>query len=162
MRILLVRPDIPPGLNIVLECAPPLGLMYIASYLLKARPADEVRIVDCVLEELDPAKVSQTVESFRPRLVGISAMSIHAPVLHQIATQIKEKLPETVIVVGGPHAAAAQDRILSDPDVDVVIPGEGEATFLELVDALDNNRQLNKVPGMVIRDGDDGATVIST
>jgi len=162
MKIMLIRPDLPEGMNIVLECAPPLGLMYVASYLLKARPADEVRIVDCVLDELDPAKVGETVESFRPRLVGISAMSIHAPVLHQIAAQIKEKLPDTVVVVGGPHAAAAHDRILSDPNVDVVIPGEGEAIFLELVDALDNNRRLNKVPGMVIRDGDDGATVTHT
>ncbi len=153
MKTLFVRPDLPGGLNIVPQSAPPLGLMYMASYLLRARSTDEVRIIDCTVDRFGPADVGRTARSFGPDVVGISAMSIHAPVLHEIAGHVKRELPDATVVAGGPYAAATPERVLADPNVDIAVPGEGEATFLELVEALEKRRPLDEVPGLILRDG---------
>lgn len=156
MKILLVRPNLPSGINIVPQAAPPMGLMYLASYLLKERPSDEVKIIDSVVDHMDARDIERAARQFGPDIVGISSMSIHAPVMHEIATKVKAILPESTIIAGGPHAAAAPASILADHNIDIVVPGEGEATFLELVDVIENGGDMEKVAGLILRDETEG------
>ena len=53
--------------------------------------------------------------------------------------------PDVPVVVGGDHPTVWPEKMLANPDIDVVVRGEGEATFVELLEALE-------APGLA-RDG---------
>ena len=59
------------------------------------------------------------------------------------------------IVWGGVHPSLLPEQTARDEHVDVVVRGEGEAAFSDLVDALDQGRSLDEVAGLVfLRDGE--------
>jgi hypothetical protein len=67
-------------------------------------------------------------------VIGFSVYTWNAaPFLDAIA-HMRASCPESLIVVGGPHVQKAEHYLGDDP-VDVVVLGEGEATFCELLDA---------------------------
>ena len=56
--------------------------------------------------------------------------------------------------LGNVHPTFCWDEILrSDPDVDVIVRGEGEATLAELVAARAQGEGLESVPGLAFRQG---------
>lgn len=131
---------------------PPLGLMYVAAYVRKTR-GDEMRIIDIRLYR-DPLKVIQSsLNDFRPDMVGISALTLEAPAMYQIAHFIKT-VANVPVVVGGPHATSAPEEVLKNKDVDIVVIGEGEITFKELLDSLDQGQGMEQVYGIGFRKGD--------
>lgn len=70
------------------------------------------------------------------------------------ANRLKERLPETVVAVGGP-AAADSDRIVRDSTgVDVAARGEGEEIFAALLrEMVDGRSDFSRVDGVSFRDG---------
>lgn len=47
--------------------------------------------------------------------------------------QIKSESPEVLCIAGGPHVQQAEDYLGEDP-IDIIILGEGETTFKEILD----------------------------
>jgi radical SAM superfamily enzyme YgiQ (UPF0313 family) len=111
----------------------PLGALYIASVLREA--GHQVRLFDAG-ELWDPVPFREALRDFRPDVVGLSAITIEARVMEQMARVCRAELPETPIMVGGPHATAYPQRCARNPDIDFVVLGEGELTALDLVRAL--------------------------
>lgn len=151
MKILLIQPGLPKNLKMAPQCAPPMGLMCLAAYLRENRPQDTIRILDMQVNWLEPEDIAKDIIHFSPDVVGITSMSVHAPVMHKIASLVKSRLPKSVIIVGGPHAAAAPENILKDENIDAVAPGEGEITFLEFVNAVEKEESLENIAGLVLR-----------
>jgi radical SAM superfamily enzyme YgiQ (UPF0313 family) len=59
------------------------------------------------------------------------------------------------IVWGGTHPSIAPEQTCAHPLVDVVVAGQGEATFMDLVEALRDGRPLESVAGIYFkRDGE--------
>ncbi|HLP57818.1 MAG TPA: amino acid adenylation domain-containing protein [Candidatus Deferrimicrobium sp.] len=72
----------------------------------------------------------------------------------RIAPKIKENNDRVMIVLGGPEVAADEIEILKENNAfDIIIRGEGEKTFYELIDAILNNNDLTGVKGIVYRHG---------
>ncbi len=67
----------------------------------------------------------------RPELVGISSFTCGANSALELARIAKRH--GAVVVLGGYHPSALPEECLSSPFVDVVVRGEGEVTFAELV-----------------------------
>jgi radical SAM superfamily enzyme YgiQ (UPF0313 family) len=108
---------------------PPLGLEYIAANI---EDIAEVRIIDNRLSSMNLVKVEKTIETFQPDYVGISCnFSTQAYVVSKIAGMAKAHGARTV--VGGWHPTLSPSDTLDSPSVDVVVRGEGEATFKELI-----------------------------
>src|SRR5947207_420686 len=107
----------------------PLGVLYIASVLREA--GHQVRVFDAG-ELWDPNPFREALRTFRPAVIGISAITIEARVMEQMARVVREELPDVPIIVGGPHATAYPHRCASNPNIDFVALGEGEITALEL------------------------------
>jgi len=126
-RILLVKPSGRKGLSFSFDMIP-TGLEYIAAYLKDA--VDQVHIVDM---ELDKRKFQDIINFYKPDLIGITLSATdHNQGLH-LAKIAKQNNIHTV--VGGYHPTSVPDIMLSHPQIDIVIRGEGEVTMKELVEA---------------------------
>ena len=69
-----------------------------------------------------------------------------------MAKVIKNYNKDFKIVVGGPHVSAAPELVMSDNNIDFGVIGEGEHTFLELINALNNGKDLKDISGITYRE----------
>lgn len=127
---------------------PPLGILYIAAYTRK-HGYDQWRIVDNDVIENRP------VEGFREDIawadiVALTGTTAQAKQAMQIAALAKSM--GKLVVFGGPHATPTWKETLEMSDVDIIARGEGEVTFLELLNALREGRSLYTVDGLAFRD----------
>jgi anaerobic magnesium-protoporphyrin IX monomethyl ester cyclase len=78
-----------------------------------------------------------------------------------LSQRIKEKMPEVVTVLGGPHATYFYGEILDDmPGIDYVIYGEADSVVQDYFQLLGGPKNLHKLNGLVYRNGE-GKTVIN-
>lgn len=113
---------------------PPIGLMYVASSLEKA--GFEVQMLDNYLQNKPLKEVKQLIADFSPSLVGITCGSATYKRCVETAAAIKEAKPDCTVVVGGWHSSYLPDTLLSHPEIDYVVMGEGERAMTKLADAL--------------------------
>ena len=146
MKILLVRP------NSVVNTSPvPLGLGYVAEAIRRARPEDRITLLDARVRRLNTAQVGERIREHAPDVVGITAFSIDARDSHEIAALARVHAAEAKVIMGGPYPTSHMEVVLRDPNVDVTVVGEGEATVVELLDVLDGGGDLAKVKGIIYR-----------
>lgn len=132
--------------------SPPLGLAYIAAVL--EREGVSVRLMDAGVEGLTPREVTARVVDERPPIVGIGATSNFFGNALRLAQLVRAALPETFIVVGGPHGSSCAAEVMSHEVFDAVVIGEGELTTRDLVAAVLGGADLSGVLGIAYRDGD--------
>jgi len=144
MKILLIEPDRSERLvGFTSMVRPePLALEILAA----AVPEHEVKILDL---RIDPT-LDSTLASFEPDLVGVTGYTINVPRMKEICRQVKERNQRITTVVGGYHASLCPHDFDLD-FVDVIVVGEGEETFRELVAALVERRELATVDGIIYR-----------
>ncbi len=71
-----------------------------------------------------------------------------------LITEIKEKMPWVITVLGGCHITFLPEETMDAcPAIDIGVLGEGEVTMLELVHKIEDGEPLDDVDGLVIRDG---------
>jgi len=87
-------------------------------------------------------------------IIGISCMFSHEwPLTRGIIALVRNRFPEAVIVAGGEHVTALPEFCLEDcPEVDLCVIGEGERTFVDVVEALSSDKSLASIPGVVGRE----------
>lgn len=140
-KILLIFPlwtkDTKSIFRYMLGAFPPLGIALLASILEKE--GHYVKIIDCAAEEISPKDITKYVKE-KYDFVGVSALSQSVPVAYEIAKEIREKMQNAVIIVGGIHATAMPDEVAGKPYIDICARGEGEETIKEIVSgvALEN------------------------
>ena len=126
----------------VSSCLPSLGLGYIASTL--EQNDIQVEILDCQAISYSQAEILSKIESFQPEYIGFTATTVLIQNVLQIAESIKLRCPETKIILGGVHPTIATEEVLKNPNVDIVVRGEGEFTCLDIV----KNKPLNEILGI--------------
>ena len=146
LRIMLINPSVPVYLRMP---SLPLGLVSIASYL-KAH-GHTVRFVERLVIKED---LKSAVEDFRPEIIGVSALSFLSSLDAKKITAELRKHTEVPIVWGGQAPSACPEMILREAKPDYIIIGEGELTWLELVEKLENNQDISGLEGLAyLRDG---------
>lgn len=86
-------------------------------------------------------------------LVGIAALfTPYEETALETAAAVRRVLPDARIVMGGHHATAFPERLLSHPDVDFVLRGDGEASLPALARALREGSPLADVPGLAFKE----------
>ncbi|MGC8777507.1 MAG: B12-binding domain-containing radical SAM protein [Candidatus Caldatribacteriaceae bacterium] len=145
MKVLLLYPPSQGIYNLIGLKLPPLGLAYLAS---SARKHHEVHILDLQVES--SKNLDKRLERYD--IIGITSLTntIHSAL--RIAGQAKAK--KRFVVMGGYHPTFRDEELLRSGLVDVIVRGEGEETFLELLDHLENHRPLANIPGIsFLKDG---------
>lgn len=133
---------------------PPLGILLLASYLEK-HSDHHVTILDTQAEELGFEQIAERIADARPDVVGITTMTQTLLDVMRIIEVVKVRAPEATVVLGGPHVHLFPRESIELPGVDVLVLGEGEKVFCQLLQHLDDEEQLGRIPGLVFRSGDD-------
>ncbi len=146
MKILLIRPD-----SFIPSAAPPLGLLYLTSYI-REYSDHEVKICDARYHEYSLDAVEEIIREEKPDLVGITALSVEAEETHQIAARSKMAAPDAFTVVGGPYVTSDYTQVMKDTNVDFAVIGEGERSFLQLINALEKGEDFTQVREIAYRE----------
>lgn len=149
MRVLLVRPPVPPhaiGLKHIMICEP-LELEYVAAGLDR----HDVKIFDMILER----DLERVLRDFAPDVLGTSCYITGVNEVKKICRTVKAWRRDCWTVVGGVQASQAPEDF-ADPAIDCIVRGDGTTIMPELLDALAGNRRLDEIPGLAFPDGDDG------
>ena len=153
--LLLVFPPLSSGLaygsheqfkNIDVGVYPPLGLMYISSYL--GRYSDyTVKILDAVAEKISHEQLADEIRKINPRIVGIYTSCFTIYDSYKVARTVKGLNKEIQVILGGPHIEIYPEETLSLSDVDFIVMGEGEMVVLELLDAVSGKGRFSEIKG---------------
>jgi len=98
-------------------------------------------------------KIADSVASFRPDVVGITVRTPAVESSLFLCETVKRIDRGIFTVVGGPHPTALPDEMLESPYVDFVVRREGEATIVELVNALSSGSDRSSVAGLSYKRG---------
>lgn len=129
----------------------PLSLLAISSFLVKE--GYEIKIIDSKIESDYEEMVKREVKD--AICFGVTSMTGYQ--IHEgldVSKIVKENYPDVTVVWGGFHPSILPDLTLSSPFIDVVVRGQGEITFRELVTALKNNEPLSSISGISFKDKD--------
>lgn len=145
-KIVLVRP------HVFSQTRPyygaPLALLAISKIL--ATEGYDIKIIDPLVNKNYIGDVVR--ESKNAICVGISALTGYS--LYdglQIARAVRKKYPKLPIVWGGWHPSILPIETTKDELVDIVVYGQGERTFTELVHALEKKKSLKNILGIVYK-----------
>jgi anaerobic magnesium-protoporphyrin IX monomethyl ester cyclase len=128
----------------------------LASLAGNVDPHHRVAIADLILAQRNVrATVERLVRDLSPQVVGLSVMTFQRHTARRIVALVKSLAPATKIVVGGYDPSLALD-VYEDPEwgVDVIVRGEGDFTFRELLRAFEFGGDLGSIAGLSYRDGD--------
>ena len=128
LRVLLIVPGA--TLPISTRTSPQLGIAYLAA-VSEAR-GDRVLVYDGDVEDVP---LEKAIREFEPELVGITANTTQIKGAWRDADIVK-RWQDVPVVLGGPHPSILPDESLERGNVDVVVRGEGEATWKALSDEL--------------------------
>jgi len=77
-------------------------------------------------------EILRVIRDFSPRIVGITAMTPKIASVLKTASICKGYNDKIDVIVGGPHATIRPQELLQYKDIDWVIRGEGEVSFVKL------------------------------
>jgi len=129
---------------------PPLGLLHIASYVREH--GHEPSVVDVTARKWTQQKAVDFTLSMNPKVVGLFAKTINVHNAARISDELRTKGFTGPIVSGGAHVTAVPAETLNRFQAfDYGVVGEGEVTFLELVENLEQNGPVSNIRGLVWR-----------
>src|SRR5437879_840000 len=115
------------------EATAPLGILAVATPLLQA--GYEVRIVDSTIT---PNFQKRVLEELSDALC-LAVSLVTGPMIRetvQIARAAKQLYPDKPVVLGGWHPSLLPDQTLAAEYVDIIVKGQGEDAFLEVVQRI--------------------------
>ena len=164
MKVLLIDPPYERLIGFRSEWFP-LGLGYLASFLTE-RGYDQVNIYHSehsadteyksivkyaenfhnykeAIDSIDHPvwdEVKEVISSFKPDVVGLTVLTPKVPSALKIAQICKKINPKIEVVCGGYHPTIKADEMLSAESVDFLVRGEGEHTFYELLQLIQQHQ----------------------
>lgn len=101
-----------------------------------------------------PEQIIQELYRKGPDIFCFSCYIWNIRFIEEIVRTLKKIMPSVQIWLGGPEVSYnSQDVLMRMPEVDLVIKGEGEATFCELLEVYSESKEgLRQIPGISYRD----------
>ena len=132
----------------------PLGVYYVAAAL---KDADyDVEILNWHDIQAAPGKIEEILAAKKPDVIGFSILHGNRWGGIEIARRAKQIDPRIIIVFGGVGATFLWEHFLTHfKEVDYVVIGEGERTFLGLIRNLEggNPGAIESLAGLALRKG---------
>jgi anaerobic magnesium-protoporphyrin IX monomethyl ester cyclase len=126
---------------------PPLGLLYIATYIMKA--GYEVKFVDLSVDHL--SEVQYVDELRKPDFILITCLTNALDNIHRIIRDIKSVNDTCHIICGGSHCNETSQHVQGS---DLTVYGEAELVIVNIMERLSTGRSLENIPGIsYLKDG---------
>ncbi len=136
----------------------PLGIAYIAAACREA--GHEVLGLDLMFSQDPPSHIAEAVSDFNPDCIGLSVRNIDNQDPYRTEfylPQVKE-IVETIrscsgapVILGGAGFTIFPLQCLEYLDLEMGVVGEGEVTFVKLLELLEEGRDPQNLPGLAIR-----------
>lgn len=129
-----------------------LSLLYLAGYLKAHAPHVQMQYIS---QKPSFEHHIESIEKMKADIYAISFTSFSAAVALEMISEIKRRFPELIVVIGGPHVMTHAEQSLRISGADICVIGEGEETFLEIVDqhqCLDEVR--SRIRGITYLEGE--------
>lgn len=161
LKILLVYPPITSWERYGSELAVfgghqiPLGIYYLASYV--RQHGYPVYAIDAEALHLSNDEIVRRIREEGFNVLGISSTTVAFHRSLELAKSVKKELPHVLTVVGGPHVSSQPHHPMQFEEFDFAIQNEGEKTLVELLDCLEEKKDLSSVLGLIRRENGDVA-----
>lgn len=119
----------------------PVGLCTISA--VASRRGHQTFLVE--MNSSDPFKA---IREIKPQVIAYSSSTGEAKHYLRLNVSIKEAFPDIFTIMGGPHPTF-YPRVVEEGKLDAVCVGEGEEAFLDLLQALSENRSWQDIPNIV-------------
>ena len=96
-------------------------------------------------------EIREVIKQYNPDVVGITSKSQNFASAKIVASICKKVDKNIIVVLGGPHVCMVGREVLISCDIDLAVKGEGEVTFVELVNCIAEKRDLFSVAGLIYR-----------
>jgi anaerobic magnesium-protoporphyrin IX monomethyl ester cyclase len=127
----------------------PLSLLALARMV---RDRFDVRIINAVV---DTDYLEQILGSCDNALcLAVSSMTCYQ--IRDgidICAAVKEKYPDLPVIWGGYHPTSEPEQTLENPFIDIVIRGQGELAFREVIESLNKKGSFEGISGVSYKDG---------
>ena len=138
------------GFDVEGAVAPPFGLLTIAAPLQKE--GYNIKIIDQRTDANWKSTLAQELKK-DPLCIAVSAISGTQIAFGLDASKFVRKFNKDLpIIWGGTHATILPEQTLENENIDIVVHGEGDITFSELVKALEKNQPLHNIKGLFLKD----------
>ena len=131
---------------------PPLGMLYVLSYLEKHAPGHQIVFKDCIGENISHGKLAEIIREIQPDVLGITSFTISMVDVSEVAKSAREAVPNIHICLGGHHPIAFPEQAAEIPNFDSIVVGEGEQAFAELIGCLERQESFTHITGVYTRE----------
>jgi radical SAM superfamily enzyme YgiQ (UPF0313 family) len=132
---------------------PPIGLLYLDAVLENL--GYKTMILDQSSTGMPLDIISKRIKKFDPDVIGLSVLSNSSITSNKVARKLKDLNPNVKICYGNCHSTIWARRILENYEfIDFCIRGEGEKSFPQVLDAIENNRSFENIAGLTYRSND--------
>ena len=128
----------------------PIGIGYLSAYLAKNNCS--VKIIDEEITPLTDVLLDECTQGLAgPYIFGISSLTAGIARSHKLAAMIKQRYPDSKIVMGNIHPSVLPEEVLKDQNMDIIVRGEAEEVLTELYKRIKNNENYDDMRGLSVR-----------
>jgi radical SAM superfamily enzyme YgiQ (UPF0313 family) len=114
-----------------MDIKPALNLLYLASYINSKGLS--AKIVDAGTGNMSLQEAAEKALDAKPRFVGAAFYQGSMDAVLKFCAEMKKLSPEIKIIGGGPLMTALSEKVISYPQIDIGVIGEGEETLYRLL-----------------------------
>jgi len=132
---------------------PPLGLCYLAAVARQSGFSGAIEDL-CIKPKNRLHNLKNILAARSAKIYGLSASIFNLPAAKAIVEEIKRMYPDAWVVLGGPCTAFSPSTLFQAvPSADIIVFGEGEASFLRILQTVRSGSDLRSVdiPGTVAK-----------
>lgn len=129
---------------------PPLGIVSLGA--VSNSLGYDTKLIDSGL--LNIPDILKEIKRYSPKIIGITCWTIDRGKVWELCHYIKEISPDSILILGGPHATIFPEHVFIKTHASAVAVGEGEDTFREFLLAVDGKLDINSVRGLYLKKDD--------
>lgn len=122
-----------------------LRLLYVAT-----KDHHDVDFVEYTIKE-DLDKITADIIAKKVQIIAFSVYIWNVKLIKELCIRLKREDQNLVIILGGPEVSYEIDYFLDNYEIDYLISGEGEIAFKQLLDCLENNKEIS-IQGVSTKD----------
>lgn len=127
-----------------------LALRYLQTYC-QSDSGLAINIKEFSINEFVP-DIMAKIFFLQPEVLCFACYIWNIRMILDICQDYKKVSPHTKIILGGPEVSYdAQNTLQANPAIDIIVRGEGEATYRELLLALKNEQSVKAIQGITYR-----------